>query len=367
MNMAYTNGSDAFQTPITRYYVDVRKYAPISATMHLNPPKRQDDQLPLLQTLPKELQDSIVRYVRRPDRFMSLSSALLKYLFIHKTAKIPWKDVKISRTPKPHSRPYWAPLSDWSRKGFEGLEFNVSHQAGIIVLVGCRTPNRPRDARVNDQDEINIRSPAVINPDPTALAEYESEIDEDESEDVRVGVDVACTWEPPRTPDLSTQEKFEEWVDVFGEMFSVREQYDMKYSPVEQISDMTEPDLRTRRFYTYWALKEAYIKMIGEGLLAPWLRELEFKNVVIPPRTNDYINPWVVTAEKDTENLGVLFKDKDISHTMRTTLEAFEESFVVATMTRGVVDTGTTAERWEEIDIFGGIELCATGKCTCLD
>lgn len=364
--MAYANGSDAFQTPITRYYVDVRKHAPISATMHLNPPKRQDEKLPLLHTLPQETQDSIVRYVRRPDRFMSLASALLKHLFVHKTAKIPWTDIKISRTPKPHARPYWSPPSDWSRKGFEGIEFNVSHQAGIVVLVGCRTPNRPRDARVDDKDEISIRSPAVINPDPTALTERESEIDEDEAEDVRIGVDVACTWEPPRTQDLSTQEKLDEWVDVFGEMFSRRERYDMKYSPVESVPGITEPDLKARRFYTYWALKEAYIKMVGEGLLAPWLRELEFKDVVVPPRTASKKEPWVVTDETDTKNLGVLFQGKNISHTMHTTLEAFEESFVLATMTRGVIDTRTGDNRWEEVDIFGDIELCATGRCACL-
>lgn len=365
--MAYTNGNDAFHTPIIRYFVDVRQYAPISATMHLNPPKRQDETLPLLHTLPIETQESIKRYIRRPDRFMSLSSALLKYLFVHKTAKIPWAKVKISRTPKPHSRPYWAPPSDWNRKGFEGLEFNLSHQAGLVVLVGCCTPNRPRDARVNDQDEISIRSPAVINPDPTAFTEYESEIDEDEPEDVRIGVDVACTWEPPRTPDLSTQKKLEEWVDVFGEMFSAREQHDMKHLPINQISEMTEPDLKARRFYTYWALKEAYIKMVGEGLLASWLRELEYKNVLVPPRTDDKSKPWLLSDDKDTKNLGVLFRGKDISHTMQTTLEAFEDSFVLATMTRGVVDTSTRKDRWEEIDIFGEIELCATGKCKCLD
>lgn len=41
-----------------------------------------------------------------------------------------------------------------------------------------------------------------------------------------------------------------------------------------------ETGLRT--FYAYWALKEAYAKMTGEGLLADWLKELEFRNVNVP-------------------------------------------------------------------------------------
>lgn len=299
---------------------------------------------------------------------MSLASALLKYLFIHKTAKIPWAKVDVQRTPKPHSRPYWAPPNDWSGKGFEWLEFNVSHQAGMVVLVGCETPKKARDARVNDQNGINIRSPAVINPDPTAVIEADSEIDEDETEDVRIGVDVACTWEPPRTPDLSTQAKLEEWVDVFEEMFSTAEQSDMKYKPVPGLPGMTDPDQKTRRFYTYWALKEAYIKMVGEGLLAPWLKELEYRDVPVPSRPETKAeHQWTILPDDHMSRLGVLFRNRSIAHTMHITLEAFENTFLVATMTRGVVDEPRNEPRWTKVDLFGDIELCATGRCQCLD
>lgn len=320
-----------------------------------------------MHTLPQDVQEQISRYVRKPDRYMSLASALLKRLFIHKTARVPWSDIQISRTPKPHSRPYWLPPSDWEGKDFKGLEFNVSHQAGIVVLVGCKTPSYPRDARIDDQSDINIRSPAVINPDPTAVLEAESEIEEDEPEDVRIGVDVACTKEPPRTPDLSTQAKLEEWVDVFGEMFSSREQDDMKHTAVLGLDNMNEPEQKARRFYTYWALKEAYIKMVGEGLLAPWLRELEFRDVPVPERGDSSNGSWVLMSSEDTRRLGILFRNKNIAHSMQTTLEAFEETFLVATMTRGVMDQPTDGPRWERIDLFGDVESCATGTCHCLD
>lgn len=369
---SYVNGnSDHFRTPITRYYVDIRPYAPLNPEKHLKSTaaSRAAEVLPLIHTLPPERQELIKKFVRKPDRYMSLSSELLKFYFIHKTARIPWSEIKVSRTPKPHNRPYWAPPEGWWRKGFEGIEFNVSHQAGMIVLVGCRTPNRSRDARINDQNEISIKSPSVINPDPTLVIEAESEIDEDESEDVRIGVDVACTWEPPRTQDLSTQEKLEEWVDIFGEMFSEVEQEDMKYaSAVNGFDNMDETEWKARRFYTYWALKEAYIKMVGEGLLAPWLRQLEFKDVPVPLRSRvagHNGEAWSVVDDETMRKFQVLFNRRNIEHTMRISLEGFEETFVVATMTRGVMDQADGEIRWQKLD-FSDIEPCATETCQCL-
>ena len=347
--------------------MDIRPYAPISAIQRLHGNGEQGDPLPLMHTLPQDVQDQISRYVRKPDRYMSLASAVLKRLFIHRTAKIAWSDIQISKTPKPHSRPYWQPPKDWSGKGYQGLEFNVSHQAGLVVLVGCKTPSPPRDAVVNDQSEINVCTPAVINPDPNAVLEAESEIDHGEPEAVRIGIDVACTKEPPRTPDLSTQAKLEEWVDVFGEMFSMREQYDMKHAALPELDGTNELEQKARRFYTYWALKEAYIKMVGEGLLAPWLRELEFRDVPVPDRGNRKDDSWTLMPVEDTQQLKVLFKNRNISHTMQTTLEAFEETFLVATMTRGVKHQPVDGPRWERINMFDDVELCATGGCHCLD
>lgn len=367
--MTDMNGhSDLFETPVCRYYIDIRSYAPINPGKHLRstPSSRALEQLPLIGSLPQERQDAIKKYVRKPDRYMSLASELLKFYFIHQTAKIPWSEIKVRRTPKPHGRPYWTPPDGWWHKGFEGVEFNVSHQAGMVVLVGCRTPNRPRDARVDDQAEISIRSPAVVNPDPTAVLEADSEIDEDEPEDVRIGVDVACTWEPPRTQDLSTQEKLEEWVDIFAEMFSDQERQDMKHASRSIKSSLSEMDWKARRFYTYWALKEAYIKMVGEGLLAPWLRELEFRDVPVPDQVGAAggDDVWELMGDEEVSRLQVLFKGRNIERTMRTTLEAFEATFLIATMTRGVLEQPADGIRWQKLD-FADIEPCAMGNCGC--
>ena len=305
-----------------------------------------------------------MRYVRKPDRYMSLASALLKHLFIHRTAKIPWDQVVVQRTPKPHSRPYWEPPYGWTGDGFNGLEFNVSHQAGMVVLVGCRTPNVPRDVRMDDH-EMEVDDSAVMNPDPT-MDNEESESNED---DVRIGVDVACTWEPPRTPDLSTQLKLEEWVEIFAEMFSDTEREDMKHASLPRGQSVSDSILQSRRFYTYWALKEAYIKMVGEGLLASWLTQLQLSNVPIPQRPRDANgkNQWTALTPAEISQMKVMFGNKEISHTVLTTLEGFEEDFIIATMTRGVVDVPDQYSRWKDLDIFADVGPCATKRCHCLD
>lgn len=339
----------AFKSPVVRYYVDTRPYVP------------SGEHLPLIERLPSEIQHAIQQYRRRSDRLMSLASALLKYYFIHKSAKIPWSQVKISRTPKPHSRPYWDPVQNADSRSCVGLEFNVSHQAGLVVLVGCKTPHVPRDARVENRSKLNV------NPDPMFIPVFESEIDEDEAEDVRLGIDIACTWEPPRTPDLSTQQKFADWVEVFGEMFSFTEQMHMKDYRIQVPDGVSEYDEKARRFYTYWALKEAYIKMVGEGLLAPWLRDLEFRDVPVPARADANTEQWTILSDTAMDQLKVLFKNREITLSMKTELEGFETSFVVATMSRGVTEMAHGKQRWERVDLDGAIRACAEETCSCLD
>src|SRR5262249_33336031 len=46
--------------------------------------------------------------------------------------------------------------------------------------------------------------------------------------------------------------------------------------------DDGDVDVRLRAFYALWCLREAYVKMTGEALLAPWLAELEFRRFRAP-------------------------------------------------------------------------------------
>jgi len=381
-----------YETEIVRYYIDTRPLVP-------SQPK-QPYKLPLISSLQSSDQEAITRFIRPADKFMSLASALLKYTFVHRYAKIPWNEVLISRTPHPHRRPYWHPPAHWVADG--GLEFNVSHQAGLVAIVGCQTPNVQASTGciVEHVQDISLAKSAASGPD-------------DGHQHIRLGVDVACTNEDHRTPtDLVNQAKFDEWVEVFAEMFSERERTDMKRLPVRMpVGEMTEFDdmndtlfqdqdtsqeeaemihFKLRRFYTYWALKEAYIKMVGEGLLASWLRDLEFVDVVapLPPdarRTGrirgvdsasegDKIEEakWTAPAEAE-RGMSTLFKGKKVEN-VRVEVVAYDEDFLVATAARGVVEppgdedrSSNRARRWIKLDIVKDIQPCAEGTCRCID
>lgn len=217
---------------------------------------------------------------------MSLGSALIKRLFVQKALNIPWKDITFGRKRDPkHGKPCaLLPPSSTSANPSTPIpapvEFNVSHQAGLVALVGCKT------------DDL----------------------------DAELGVDIVCVNERNdyRTID---EEGFDGWVGIYSEIFSHEESFDIKYncdafplldgtiiSPAllqgcrhdrctrrnetlrVQLENGDEKtfdsdlliDAKLRRFYTFWCFKEAYIKLDGEALLAKWIPRLEFRNVRAP-------------------------------------------------------------------------------------
>ncbi|EXJ90767.1 hypothetical protein A1O1_03871 [Capronia coronata CBS 617.96] len=436
-----TQSQPRYATVIDRYYIDTRPLVPIPSNTKSTQP------LPLLSTLQYSDQEAVTRFIRPADRFMSLASALLKYTFIHRRAKIPWSRVQVSRTPHPHRRPYWTPLEDWkapvegdSGSRIGGLEFNVSHQAGLIAIVGCSTPT------------AQLPTPHThVAPGSSASSDSYEQLDLTghrtptlTPNEVRLGVDIACTNEDKRTPqDMTTQEKFDEWVDIFAEMFSDRERWNMRHAPIPvpvvereegecwdsegssvdtangtplQDRDARLINLKLRRFYAYWSLKEAYIKMVGEGLLADWLRELEFLNVVAPPEpahhhpsrdhtpthssartssvapkhlpnvqanNNAHLYPpelrhqnearkWT-PPDKAERGMTALLHGKKVED-VDIELVAYDEDFMVSTAMRGVeeqepgsiADDTSQWKRWLRLDIEEDIKPCAEGRCSCL-
>ncbi|RMZ81669.1 hypothetical protein DV737_g2372, partial [Chaetothyriales sp. CBS 132003] len=346
-------GAAAKATPVYRYYIDVRALAPPGRKDHVD--------LPLLSTLPQELQASIQKYVRPVDRLMSLSSALLKYYFIHTQARLPWDQVHISRTARPHGRPYWSPPDSWRLSHDGGLEFNVTHQNGLIGLVGCTTPT--------------MQDPQAVEPTTTQPTIQQQQ--------VRLGVDVACVRETGRSPaDVTTQAKLDEWIDIFGEMFSDECRNDIRSAPPPAgapTSVATTMQARLRRFYAFWALKEAYIKMVGEGLLADWLTKLEFENVQVPqPATEeDWVDAddgfsWALRTDEDVKwtpgkqavrDIGAVLDGKQVNG-VQLGLVAYEHDFLFATAMRGVVEQAGGDTSWRKLDFDNDIRPCAEGRCS---
>lgn len=350
---------DAYTTPVARFYVDVRALIPASRAEPTN--------LSLIETLPEEQQEAIRKFLRPADRLMSLASALLKNVFIHRYALIPWNEVRIFKTPKPHRRPYWQPPPDWTSEG--GLEFNVTHQNGVIAIIGCKTPTaQSQDYSLPLLQQVNL-TPAPPVPEASDTQ-------------VRLGIDLACTKEDGRTPkDVTSQASLDEWVDIFGEMFSWQCRQDMKHALIPGADDATIYQKRLRRFYAYWSLKEAFIKMVGEGLLAEWLKELEFEKVIAPePATaGDFPDDGFSWAFKNDEEQKWTSPDKivkDIEASLygrkldnvHLELVAYEEDFLLATSMRGVSDSERpSARKWIKLNIEKDIRPCAEGRCHCLD
>lgn len=301
---------------LSRWYIDSRNW------------EAKGLDLPLLETLRPAEQEAVKRYYHAADRRMSLASHLLKYLYIHHTCGVPWKDIVFSRTAPPEHRPYYDSPSSTK------VEFNVTHQASMTILAGTISP-----------DPIQLEKLASVGVSPLVP---------------RLGIDVTCVNE--RKP-IKTFKELRDYVDIFGEVFSPAELNDMRnpqlgfnravnvglaesFISAEDGTVLDEDNLvrfGLRLFYSYWALKEAYVKLTGEALLAPWLRELEFKNVVPPDPVNASPAPRFgtvsgsETSQPQPNQWGppytgvIVLKNGQPLKDVRIELVAFESDYIVAT------------------------------------
>ncbi|KAK0628215.1 hypothetical protein B0T17DRAFT_522142 [Bombardia bombarda] len=201
----------------------------------------------------------VLRYYHVRDAKMALASALIKHYTIaklvsdHGNRAIPWSDTAITRDAR--TKPIWRdPLTSDSP-----IAFNVTHQAGIVAIVAVVSPGC-------------YSSPT---PTPTPLME------------IQVGVDIVCTSERrDRDQRMVRDEGWGYFVDMHADVFAVAETTYLKYQVLSAVPGLAPPrgapveavvDAKLRAFYALWALREAYVKLNGEALLADWLKELEFR------------------------------------------------------------------------------------------
>ena len=144
---------------------------------------------------------------------------------------VPWEDVQLTRKGDPkHGKPAIKP----PHGGAAPVDFNVSHQAGLVALAGCSS----------------------------ALG--------------LVGVDITCANERNDQRAIDAH-GFDAWIELHEQVFSPADLRAMK----ARTPGLDVP-AKIRRFYAYWCLKEAYVKLEGEALLADWLQDVEFRNVKVP-------------------------------------------------------------------------------------
>ncbi|KAF1984511.1 4'-phosphopantetheinyl transferase [Aulographum hederae CBS 113979] len=295
-----------------------------------------------LKLISPEEREACCRKFHIQDARNSLASALLKRLFIAKTTGTPWKDIRFGRKGDPvHGKPCFAPL-DGSPSP---IEFNISHQAGLVALVGAATP------------------------------------------DIEVGVDIVCVNERDEYRTID-KEGLDGFVEMYEDVFSQEELWDMKYN-VDTVTlldgtELTSQDLgrhdrcvasdrqislalpngervsfvsdqiidaKLRRFYSFYCYKEAYIKLDGEALLAKWIRELEFKHVRAPKPGTVARCSTIGTWGEKVNDVEVWLKNKKLDD-MVMQLQSFEENFMI-----GVAAKSAKAEIKLEIPHFRSLHL----------
>jgi 4'-phosphopantetheinyl transferase len=305
-----------------------------------------------LQLITPEERETCLRKYHLKDAKMTLASALLKRLFVSKTLDIPWKDVRFGRKRDPtHGKPC-ALLPDGSPAP---IEFNVSHQAGLLALVGCNT------------------------------------------NEVELGVDIVCVNERNDYRVIDA-EGFGGWVDIYQDIFSPEESADMKNNAdTFKLLDGTEVhpesldpsarrcltrnqslrarlpsgetrtfsselllDAKLRRFYTFWCYKEAYIKLDGEALLAKWIKELEFRNVRAPqPGTVARCSTHGSWGER-VGDAQVWLKGRRLED-VRVEIQAFEEDFMLSVAAKPVGLLPEVLTGFERVDLEGDVVDWARG------
>jgi 4'-phosphopantetheinyl transferase len=283
------------------------------------------------------------------DAKMSLASALLKRLYISQTLGIKWEEVRLGRKGnEKHGKPC---AVDAAGRPISGIDFNVSHQNGLVALIGY-------NGQSNHEYTPSGMVYGMISPTT--------------NDDVMVGVDIVCVNERDdyRTIDL---EGLDGWVDVYEYVFSAEERWSMKYD-VDYITlydgtvlrndeigrldrcitrhkelSVTTPKgkkhnfdseliiaSKLRRFYTYFCYKEAYIKLAGEALLAPWLKQLEFFNVKSPKAgTQPRCSTHGVWGEQ-VDDVEVHMHGKQVND-VRMQIQAFEEDYMLSTAIQGEI------------------------------
>jgi 4'-phosphopantetheinyl transferase len=196
----------------------------------------------------------VLKYYHVKDAKLSLGSQLLKRYVISRYCCVPWWQAVTTRDER--TKPIFL-----DKRGRKPIAFNVSHQAGFVALA--------------------------------AVHGYGGETSEETVEiGVDIGVDIVCTSERrDRDQKMILDDGWNRFVDIHADVFSPKEVSYLKYQilaavpglqPGSSVEDII--DFKLRCFYTLWCLREAYVKMTGDALLASWLPDLEFVNFRPPEK-----------------------------------------------------------------------------------
>jgi 4'-phosphopantetheinyl transferase len=273
----------------------------------------------------------VLKYYHVADMKMALASHLLKRHVISMHTGIPFSEVRIGRTSD--GKPVWIQPRGWTRAGCPGLSFNVSHQAGVVVGVcSVQSGGVPVDVGtdivcVNERDELEriIREEGLYN-----FVDLHADVfSPSEVEGLKGEV------EGLELPEVS-------FLDDAGRRAVARTDAvlgdGVRYVDGEGEAQVLSRDkiiaAKLRRFYALWCLREAYVKMTGEALLASWLQDLEFRRFRVPRPAEEASNGTFEDGEVvRAENIEISLRGERITDVMME-LRAVGRDYVVASAVR---------------------------------
>ena len=246
---------------------------------------------------------AVLRFYRPEDAALALGSCLLKRLAVVRGVGATWVEAGRGMEKEKGGKPIWRGEESEDNE----FEFNVSHHGNMVVLV----------ADTGRKNGLNRSR--------------------------RVGIDIVKIDVPKDTLAVKREKTWENWVRIFADVMPEVEVIRIIGGEGAEGRGQESLEDRLRRFYTFWGLREAYVKMSGEALVAPWLKELEFRNVTVPSKGRE--NTWgdsfrgveVWLSGKRVENVGV-------------ELQALGAEYIVATVIERVFDMEEFAA-FEDVDV----------------
>ncbi|KAL8681876.1 MAG: hypothetical protein Q9186_002033 [Xanthomendoza sp. 1 TL-2023] len=238
-----------------------------------------------LKLLTFEERDRVLRFYHIQDAKLSLGSQLLKHCAVVRSCHVAWSDSFI--TQDENHKPGFIPVNGAK----EHLQFNVSHHGSLVALAGCT------------------------------------------DKDVHIGVDVVQIDTSKDLPRVR-EEGWPSWVKTYEAVFSAQEVQDIiRWEPQQPLDDEDSIRSKLRHFYAHWCLKEAYVKMTGEALMAPWLQDMEFRNVKEPRPASEMSDLSAAGEWGETiSNVEIWHHGEKVTD-VKMELQAFRNDYVIGTAT----------------------------------
>ena len=256
---------------------------------------------------------SVLRFFRPQDAALALGSCLLKRLAVVRGVGATWTEAGRGMKKEEGGKPVWRGENPEQGE----VEFNVSHHGSMVVLVA-------------DSERKNGVNRAR-----------------------RVGIDVVKIDVAKDTLAMRREGSWEKWVKIFADVMPGEEARRIVDGEDAEGRGQHSLEGRLRRFYTFWGLREAYVKMSGEALAAPWLKELEFRNVRAPGKEQE--NTWAnITRDVEVWMRGNRIDDVGVE------LQALGGDYIVATIVERV-PKGEEFAGFENVDVERELNTLATG------